>query len=82
MKGFKYRGQLTSKPKTVAVLPSFDSSLIFPLHLLPSPVKPTGYSFCFYFGFLAILILHLTTCCKSLLVIGSSRWHPTNNFYK
>ena len=38
--------------KTVPVLPSF----IFPFHLLPSPVNPTAFSFCFFPGFLAIFI--------------------------
>ena len=32
-------------------------SLAFPFHLLPSPVHPTGSSFCFFPGFLAIFIL-------------------------
>jgi len=31
--------------------------LLFPFHLLPSPVHPTGFSFCFFSGFLAIFIL-------------------------
>ena len=28
-----------------------------PFHLLPSPVHPIGFSFCFFLGFLAIFIL-------------------------
>ena len=49
------KGPFTSKfdSKTVPVLPS----LIFPFHLLPSPVHPTGFSFRFFHGFLAIFIL-------------------------
>ena len=41
----------------VPVLSSLDPSLIFPFHLLPSPVYPTGYSFCFFPGLLPIYIL-------------------------
>jgi len=50
---------LTSKlnSKTIPVLPSLDPSLIFPFHLLPSPVHPTGFSFCFFPAFVAIFIL-------------------------
>ena len=40
---------LTSQLKTVPVLPS----LIFPFHLLPSPVHLTGFSFCFFAVFFA-----------------------------
>ena len=43
--------------KTVPVLPSLDPSLIFPFYLIPSPVDLTGFSFCFFPGFLAIYIL-------------------------
>ena len=50
-----HNGHLTSK--TVPVLPSVDPSLIFPFHLLPSPVYPTGFSICIFPGFLAIFIL-------------------------
>ena len=54
-------GHLTSKLNfmTVPDLPS----LIFPFHLLPSPVHPTGFFFCIFPGFLAIFILscHRTT---------------------
>ena len=51
-----HKGYLTSKLnfKTVLVIPSLDPSLIFPFHLLPSPTYPTGFSFCFFPGFLAI----------------------------
>ena len=41
--------------KTVPVLPSLDPSLMFPFHLLPSPVHPTGFSFCFFPGMIAYL---------------------------
>ena len=34
--------------------------LLFPFHLLPSPVHLTGCSFCFFPGFLAIFILLLS----------------------
>ena len=40
-----------------SILPFLDPSLIFPFHILPSPVHPTGFSFCFFPGFLAIFIL-------------------------
>ena len=40
-----------------AVLPSPDPTLIFPFHLLPSPVNPAEFSFCFFSGFLVIFIL-------------------------
>ena len=36
--------------KMVPVLPSLDPSLIFPFHILPSPVHPTGFSFYFFHG--------------------------------
>ena len=54
-----YIYHLTSKLNSKTVeLPSLDpSSLIFPFHLLPSPVHPTGFSFCIFPGFLAIFIL-------------------------
>ena len=59
-----HKDHLTSKlnSKTVPVLPSLDPSLIFPFLLIPSPVHPTGFSFCFFPGFLAILI-----CCPPTL---------------
>ena len=49
------KGHLTSKlnSKTIPVIPSF----IFPFHLLPSPVHPSIFSFCFFPGCLAIFIL-------------------------
>ena len=31
--------------------------LLFPSHLSPSPVHPTGFSFCFFTGFLAFFTL-------------------------
>ena len=43
--------------KTVPVLPFLDPSLIFPFHLLSSPVRSTGFFFCFFPGFLVIIIL-------------------------
>ena len=52
---YTYRKRhITSKlnSKMVSVLPS----LIFPIYLLPCPVHPTGFSFCFFPGFLAIFI--------------------------
>ena len=50
---------LTSKFKfkTVLFLPSLDPSLIFPFHLLSSPVHPTGFSVYIFPGFLDIFIL-------------------------
>ena len=42
--------------------------LLFPFHLLPSPVHPTGFSFCFFPGFLAIFIL--------------LSWNNSNNLHK
>ena len=35
--------------------------LLFPFHLLPSPVLPTGFSFCFFPDFLAIFTLLSST---------------------
>ena len=51
--------RVTSKlnSKTVPVLPSLDLFLIFPFHFLAFPVHPTGFSVCFFTGFLAIFIL-------------------------
>ena len=44
-------------PRTVLVLLSPDPSLAFPFHFLLSPVHPTGFSFYFFPGFLAIFTL-------------------------
>ena len=52
-----YTSPPNSTPMTVHVLPSLDPSLIFPFHVLPSQVHPTGFSFCFSPGFFAIFIL-------------------------
>ena len=46
-----------SQLPAVSVLSSLYPSPIFPLHLLPSPVHPTGFSFCYISVFLAIFIL-------------------------
>ena len=48
-----------STPKTDPVLHSLYPSLVFTFHLLPSPVHPTGFYFCFFFfsDFFAIIIL-------------------------
>ena len=54
-----HTSKLNSKP--VIVLLSRDLSLIFPFHILPSPVHPTGFSFCFFPDFLAIFILSLNS---------------------
>ena len=43
--------------KTVSVVPSINPSLIFPFHLLLSPVHTAGFSYCFFPGFLVIFIL-------------------------
>ena len=43
--------------KKVPVLFSHEISIIFPYHLLPSAVHPTGFCFYFFPGFLAISIL-------------------------
>ena len=53
---------LTSKlnSKMVSVLPSLDPSLIFIFNVLPSPVHPTGFFFCFFPGLLSIFILLFT----------------------
>ena len=47
------KGYLTSKfnSKTVPVLPSLNLSLIFPFHLLPSPVHPTEFRLPCHFYF-------------------------------
>ena len=49
--------RITSSSNSTSRRFPFLPSLIFPLHLLPSPVHLTGFSFCFYPGFLAIFIL-------------------------
>ena len=56
---FPHKGHFTSKlnSKTVPVLPSFNSSLLFPFHLLPYPMHLTGFSLYIFPGFLAIFIL-------------------------
>jgi len=53
--GSPHKGHLTYKlnSKTVPVIPS----LIFPFHILPYPVHPTGFFFCFFPGLLTIFIL-------------------------
>ena len=43
--------------------------LLFPFHLLPSPVHRTGFCFCFFSGFLAIFILLSTTGGQSNLYL-------------
>ena len=47
-----HKAHPTSKlnSKTVTVLPSLAPSPIFHFHLIPSPVHPTGFSFCFIPG--------------------------------
>ena len=56
---FSCDGAVLSKlnSETVPVSPSFDSSLIFPFHILPSTVHHTGFFICFFPGFLAIFIM-------------------------
>ena len=53
--------------KTVPVLLSLHPSFIFPFHLLPPRLHPTGFSFYILPGFLAIFILlaslPLLSCC-------------------
>ena len=56
--------RLQTNSKTVLVLPFFYPSLIFPFHLLPSPVHPIGISFYIFPGFLAIFILSLNNGIK------------------
>ena len=47
-------------------------SLIFPFNLLPSPVHATGFSFCFFPGFLVIFILlSLNLTFKVVPIISS-----------
>ena len=43
--------------KTIPIVPSLNPSLIFPFHLLSSPVHPIVFSFYFFPGLLAIFIL-------------------------
>ena len=62
--------------KTVPVLPSLHHSLIFPFHLLPSPVHPTGFFFCFFPGFLVIYTL-LSSKNNSTRVTSTSRRSPS-----
>ena len=52
------KGRFTSKIK-YRRFPSYllCTLLLFSFHLLPSPVHPTVFSFCFFSGFLAIFIL-------------------------
>ena len=54
-----HKGHLTSKPHLYRRFPFylFCTLLLFPFHLLPSPVHPTRFSFCFFPGFLAIFTL-------------------------
>ena len=84
-----YQGHLTSKLnyKTVPVLPSLDPRLIlllilifswFHFYLLLYPVHPTGFSFFFFPGFLAIFIfLSLNNNNNNLLYLP---WLPCH-FY-
>ena len=53
-----HKGHLTSKPN-YRQFPSYllCTPLLIPFHLLPSPVYPTGFSFCFFPGFVAIFTL-------------------------
>ena len=57
---------LTSKlnSKTISVLPFLDPSLIFPFHLIPFPVKPTGMLFCN----LQHLLYNVVICVWSFIV--------------
>ena len=82
-----HKVDLTSKlnSKTVPVLLSLDPSLIFPFHLLPFPVHPTGFSICFFPGFLAIFILSLTIQFGSynlgaIMVNRKIRWREGGTF--
>ena len=50
-----HKGHLISE--MIPVLSSLGPSLIYPCHLLPSPVQPTRFSFCSFSGFLAIFIM-------------------------
>ena len=43
--------------KMVSDLPSFEPYFIFHFHHLPSPVLPTGFSFCFFPGFFHFFIV-------------------------
>ena len=71
--------KVTSSPnsKTVIVLPSLYPTLIFPFHILPYPVQPTGFSFGYFPGFLAIFIL-LSSNNNNLFC---TRWPWTNYEY-
>ena len=53
-----HKGHLASKLK-YRRFPSYllSTLLLFPFHLLPSPVHPTGFSFWFFPGFLAMFTL-------------------------
>ena len=53
-----HNGHLTFKLKYRRI-PSYllCTLLLYPFHLLPSPLHPTGFSFSFFLGFLAIFIL-------------------------
>ena len=57
-----HKGRINSKlkSKTIPVLPTPDPILIFPFHLLPSPVHSTGFSFCFFPG----NALPFSSCCR------------------
>ena len=67
-----HKGHLTSKlnSKKVPVLSSLDPFLIFPFHLLPSPVHPTEFSFCFFPDFLSIVILLSSNNNKEKLTLA------------
>merc|ERR1719154_450452 len=67
-----HKGHLISKlnSNTVSVLPSLDPSLIFPFLLLTSPAAhPTGFSFCFFPGFLAIFTLLSSSNNNNMMLV-------------
>ena len=82
VKSQPHKGHFTYKisSKTVPILPFLDPSLIFPFHLLPSPVHPTGFSFCFFTGFLAIFI---SLSSNNILTVGQmpSEYLSLNIFF-
>ena len=74
-----HKGHLGSKlnSKTVSVLPTSDPSHVFPIHLRPFPVHPTGLSFCFFPGFLTIFVLFHRTTARSLnILVLRSKTNP------
>ena len=65
--------------KTIPVLPSLDHSLIFPFHIIFSPVHPTGFYHCFSLASLLFLFCYhrtKTTTKSSRITISKNVQTP------